>query len=270
MSNLNCYSITNQILIFSQKKDARCVNGMKMWNYNHRNVKKGEKAIKIIAPLRKIKKEDVLNEKGEVVETKETEVFGYKVAYVFDISQTDGKKLYEFKCNEKTAVENFETIKEALERVPRGYTVKYGDAKNCDGYCNVKTKEIVIQDGMPYAKTLTTLIHEIGHALAETRARINFQGLTPKEQTKIKEIEAESIAFVVSNKLGLNTADFNMAYITAWSDGDIEKFKNNINVIRSVSYQILSSIEPALQAQLREKEKSNIEKETKKIEVEQC
>ena len=75
-------------------------------------------------------------------------------------------------------------------------------------------------------------------------------------QDKIEEVEAESIALVVSNRLGLDTADFNMAYIATWSDGDIEKFKNNIDVIRSVSYQILSSVEPALQTYLREKEKA--------------
>ena len=256
MSNLNCYSITNQLLILSQLPTARCVNGMKVWNYNHRNIIKGQKAIKIIAPLIEKRKEEILDADGNVVDTKEVEIVGYKVSYVFDISQTEGRELYEFKCDELTAVENFDTIKEALERTARGYSFEYKPLEeSVDGYCDYENKQIVIKDGMPHEKTLTTLIHEIGHALAEERVRVNFKGLTPKEQRQIREIEAESIALVVSNRLGLHTADFNMAYITTWSDGDIEKFKDNINVVRSVSYQILSSVEPAVQNALREKEK---------------
>lgn len=268
MSNLNCYSITNQLLILSQLPTARCVNGMKVWNYNHRNIIKGQKAIKIIAPLIEKRKEEVLDADGNVVDTKEVEIVGYKVSYVFDISQTEGRELYEFKCDELTAVENFDTIKEALERTARGYTFEYKALEDSlDGYCDYENKQIVIKDGMPNEKTLTTLIHEIGHALAEERVRTNFKGLTPKEQRQIREIEAESIALVVSNRLGLHTADFNMAYITTWSDGDIEKFKDNINVVRSVSYQILSSVEPAVQNALRDKEKAQEQATEKEAEI---
>lgn len=257
MCNLNCYSITNQMLILAQKPNARCVNGMKVWNYNHRNIIKGEKAIKIISPLIEKRKEEILDNDGNAIETEEVEIVGYKVAYVFDISQTEGRELYEFKCDEKTAIENFELIKDALSRIPKNYQVFFKELENTiDGYCDTKEKIIVIKDSMPQAQTLTTLIHEIAHALAEERVRNNFKGLTTKEQTKIKEIEAESIAFVVSSRLGLNTEDFNIAYITTWSDGDIEKFKSNLDVIRSISYQILSCLEPALQMHLREKEKA--------------
>ena len=258
MSNLNCYSITNQLLILKQFPTATCVNGMKVWNYVHRNVIKGQRAIKIIAPLKEIRKEEIQDEDGNVIDTKEIEVIGYKVSHVFDISQTEGRELFEFKCDEKIAQEYFETIKNALERVPRGYLVKYQDTERdgVDGYCDFNNKVIVIQDGMPYERTLTTLVHEIGHALAETRVRTNFKGLTGKEKTEIREIEAESIALVVSNRLGLHTQDFNMAYITKWADGEIEKFKSNVDVIRSVSYQILSSVEPAVQSAIRDKEKA--------------
>lgn len=254
MSNLNCYSLNNHLLILSQMPTATCVNGMKVWNYNHRNIIKGEKAIKIIAPLKEIRKEDVLDEDGNVVETKEIEINGFKVAYVFDISQTEGRELYEFKCDENLAIENFDVIKDVIERVPRGYEISYGQVQDgCDGYCDFTNKKIVIREGMPLNQTLTTLIHEVGHALAEERVRSNFKGLTPKEQSNIREIEAESIALVVSNRLGLQTTDFNLGYIAKFSDGDLNKFKANLDVVRSVSYQILSSIEPALQTHLKEK-----------------
>lgn len=112
MSNLNCYSITNQMLILAQMPQARCVNGMKVWNYNKRNIIKGQKAIKIISPLIEKRKEEILDNDGNAIETEEVEIVGYKVAYVFDISQTEGRELYEFKCDEKTAIENFELIKD--------------------------------------------------------------------------------------------------------------------------------------------------------------
>ncbi len=256
MSNLNCYTLNNQMLILSQLRTAKCVNGMKVWNFNGRNIKKGEKALKIIAPLTEKKKKEEMDENGNIVDVEDVEIKGYKVAYVFDISQTEGRELYDFSCNTQMAIENFETIKDALEVVPKGFTVRYEDLdESKDGYCDYQNKEIVIKNGMNYEKTLTTLIHEIGHALSETRFRNNFKGLTNKEQRQIREIEAESIALVVSNRLGLETTDFNMSYIASWSEGDIEKFKENIGVVRSVSYQILSKVEPALQSALREKEK---------------
>lgn len=255
MSNLNCYSLTNHLLILSQMPTATCVNGMKTWNFNHRNIIKGEKAIKIIAPLREVRKEDVLDEDGNVVETKEITINGFKVAYVFDISQTEGRELYEFKCDENVAVDSFDAIKDAIEKIPRGYSVRYSELDDgVDGYCDFKNKEIVIRSGMIPTRTLTTLIHEVGHALAEERVRVGFKGLTPKEQTKIREIEAESIALVVSNRLGLQTTDFNLGYIAKFSDGDLDKFKANLDVVRSVSYQILSCVEPAIQTHLKEKE----------------
>jgi len=78
MSNLNCYSLTNQILIIKQLSQAKCVNGMKVWNYNHRNIKKGEKAIHIIAPNTEKVKQDIKDENGNLIETNENEVFGYQ------------------------------------------------------------------------------------------------------------------------------------------------------------------------------------------------
>lgn len=269
MSNLNCYSFTNQMLILSQMPTARCVNGMKVWNYNQRNIIKGEKSIKIIAPLKETKKEEILNEDGEVIEIKETDIIGYKVAHVFDLSQTEGKPIYEFTCTEEMAKENFEIIRTSLERVPRDFTISYEAIDHADGYCDITNKKIVIKDGMSYERTLVTLIHEIGHALSQTRMRNDFRGLTKNEQLKIEEIEAESVALVVSNRLGLNTTDFNLAYITHFSDGDIEKFKNNLDVIRSISYQILSSIEPALQTELKNQRLAKKETEILKEETSQ-
>lgn len=267
MSNLSNYSIRNQVLIFMQFPKARNVNGMKAWNYYGRGINKGEKSIKIIAPI--IEKQEIHEDSAyetEDQEPKYEEVLkGYKVSYVFDISQTNGKEIETFDSTEEIAKENFDIYKSALESCLKDYSFNYKNIEGPeDGSCNYKTKVITIREGMTTEKTLTTLIHEIAHALAEQRDRTNFKGLTTSEQRQIREIEAESIALVVSNKLGLHTQDFNCSYITAWSDGDIEKFRTNLDIIRSVSYQMISEIEPTIQYALKhtkQEEKKLSEKE---------
>lgn len=259
MSNLNQYSFRNQILIMIQKPDAKCVNGMSAWNYFKRSIKKGEKGLKIIAPTKYYSEEEQQHENGEI-ETVKTERLGYKIAYVFDVSQTDGEhEIRLFESTEELVREEFESLREVLELSVKDYKFVYtSDLQNgVDGTCNHKDKVIKVRDGMTTEKTLTTLIHEIAHAIAEERTQDSFKGLTKKEVTQIKEIEAESVALVVSNRLGLHTQDFNLAYIAGWADGDIEKFRYNLDTIRGISHQLLSAIEPKIDFLRREKEKVN-------------
>lgn len=256
MSNLNQYSFRNQMLIIMQNPNATCVNGMSAWNYLKRSVKKGEKGIKIIAPTKYKIKEEQENEDG-IVEEIELERLGYKIAYVFDISQTEGDHdLRLFESTEELVREEFLALKDILEKSVKDYKFIYTESLSpgVDGSCNYIDKIIKIREGMPSEKTITTLIHEIAHAIAEERSQNTFRGLTKKEVIQIKEIEAESVALVVSNRLGLNTQDFNLAYIAAWSEGNIEKFRHNLDMIRGISHQLLSAIEPKLDYLKKKKE----------------
>jgi hypothetical protein len=269
MSNLNNYSLRNQMLIMLQRQNATCVNGMTTWNYFKRNIMKGEKGIRIIAPTKYEIEKQTEKENGEIDIVKEEKI-GYKIAYVFDISQTEGEReIRNFVCNEEMVREYFNELKSILENTIKNYTFIYTDTlKNgCDGLCNYKDKLINIRDGMPMEKTITTLIHEIAHAIAEERTQDTFKGLTTTEVKQIKEIEAESVALVVSNKLGLHTVDFNLAYISGWADGNIEKFRHNLDTIRSISHQLLSAIEPRIQGLEREKEKVRENTQQQNIEV---
>jgi len=248
MSNLNCYSITNQILIHSQNPNAKCVNNLKVWNYNHRNVKKGETAIQIIAPNKEKTQIENSNEN-----TQDSEVFSYKVSNVFDISQTDGKDFYDLEFTKENTLQNFETIKEALERLPRDFEIKFMPIDDViDGYCDFSNKCLIIKEGMSFEKTLKSLIYQVGHALNNSRIRNNFNGLTSKELKNIKRIENESIAFVVANRLGLESSLSYSKELESLDDESILKFKKNLDIIRSVSYQMLSGIEPSLQKQIKE------------------
>ena len=282
MGNLGKYSLTNQIYILLQNPNASFVNGMKGWNYLGRSIKKDEKAIKIFAPVKTV--EDVMlededgkyitDEDGAIKTRKMTVVKGYKPSFVFDVSQTKGKDIKAFKMDDKTTVEEKELIKAGLMSVvaKEGYSVSYASkeelGQGCYGLCNHKEKKILLLDGMSDLQEISTLVHECGHALAHNPYKAKFEGVTALPNRDIKEVEAESIACVVCSHLGLNTKDFNFSYITGWADGDITKFRKNMDVISRYSLELINGIDKAfiedkkLKAKLeREKEKSKTHEE---------
>ncbi len=259
MGNLGNYSLTNQICILIQNENATTVNGMKQWNYLGRSIKPGQKALKILAPLKVKETEKVLNDLGEPVldeegneKTREVEkIKGFKPAFVFDISQTDGKELNVFKFDENSSVEDKELIIKGLTDVvsKKGYTFRYATeeelGKGCYGMCKYDTKEILVLENMSDLQTVSTLVHECGHALAHGPYRENFEGLKELPDRDIREVEAESIACVVCSHLGLDTSNFNFSYISGWAEGDISKFRRNVDRIGLYSGDLIEGIDNA-------------------------
>lgn len=261
ISNLNSFSINNLMLILSQNPNATFVNSMKVWNYYNRKINKGEKSIKIIAPAKESKEENILDENGNIIGTKDKQEYSFQINHIFDVSQTNGSPMYQFKCDTRIIKDNFLVLKDALERIPRGWTFEYKeipDNTDIKSYRNLTEFNVIIKSGMPYEETITTLITEIGGILSDSRMRNNFKGLTDKDYSVINKLEFESIAFVVSNRLGLPLNDFNFDDVAKFSDENIKKLKYNVELIRSVCYQMLSSIEPALQKHLREQKQAEL------------
>ena len=261
MGNLGKYSFTNIIYILLQNPDAVHVKGMKQWNYAGRSIKPGEKSIQIFAPIKETVITEIVDENGEPkldengnkVTKKREVVKGFKPSFVFDISQTKGKELEAFKMDENTTVEQKELIMKGLTDVvaKHGFTVGYADektlGKGCYGLCNHKKKQILLLEGMSDLQTVSTMVHESGHALAHGPYRSGFEGLTAKERREIKEVEAESIACVVCFHLGLDTENFNFSYISGWADGDISKFRKNMDVIGQYSGELIGGISNAFE-----------------------
>lgn len=257
MGNLGKYSLNNQIYILMQMPEATTVHGMKKWNTLGRHVQPGSKSIKIFSPILKTIEEkekdadgkEVLGEDGNPKKVRRHVVTGYEQAYVFDISQTDGRELDVYRFDETKVVENKESILSGLRKVAEkgGFTISYATEKDlgrgCYGLCNHATHEIKILEGMSDLQEISTTVHECGHALAHSAYRDDFEGLTPSEKREIKEVEAESIACVVCTYLGLDTQNFNFSYITGWADGDISKFRENLDVISKHSRTIIKGIE---------------------------
>lgn len=263
MGNLGKYSLNNQVYILIQCPEAKTVHGLRKWNSLGRHVIPGSKGIKIFSPILKEREKEITDEDGCLVldkdgnpkKEKKSSVVGYEQASVFDISQTEGKELDVFRFDENYVVENKKEILKGLEDTVRkeGFSVSYANkeelGEGCYGLCNHLTKEIKILEGMPDLQEVSTLVHECGHALAHSAYRPDFEGLTPIERREIKEVEAESIACVVCTYLGLDTENFNFSYITGWAEGDIAKFRKNLDVISKHAKTLIKGIEKELEAE---------------------
>ncbi len=185
MSRFHKYSVNNQVLIYMQRPDATLVAGFNKWRDNFgRNVMKGEKGIKIIAPTpfkKKIEetkldpdtKLPMLDADGKVItEEKEVKIPMFKPVVVFDVSQTDGKPLPELASTLVGNVQNYEVFMEALKRsAPVPLTIE-AMAANMDGYFSLDEQRIAIRDGMSEVQTVCAAVHEIAHSKLHNKDEI--------------------------------------------------------------------------------------------------
>ena len=262
MSKFHNYSINNTLLIAMQKPDASLVAGFSAWKNNFgRNVIKGQKGIKIIAPSpykvkQEMKKIDphtqqpIIGKDGKpVTEEKEITIPAYKVVSVFDVSQTEGKELPDIAVDELTGdVERYRDFFAALEKtspVPIGFEQIPGSSH---GYYHLEDKRIAIQEGMSELQTLKTAIHEIAHAKLhdiDLNAPENEQ--QPRVDRRTREVEAESVAYTVCQHYGLDTSDYSFGYVAGWSSGrELSELKNSLETIRSAAAEIINSIDETL------------------------
>ena len=262
MSKFHNYSINNTLLIAMQKPDASLVAGFSAWKNNFgRNVMKGQKGIKIIAPSpykvkQEMKKIDphtqqpIIGKDGKpVTEEKEITIPAYKVVSVFDVSQTEGKELPDIAVDELTGdVERYRDFFAALEKtspVPIGFEQIPGSSH---GYYHLEDKRIAIQEGMSELQTLKTAIHEIAHAKLhdiDLNAPENEQ--QPRVDRRTREVEAESVAYTVCQHYGLDTSDYSFGYVAGWSSGrELSELKRSLETIRSAAAEIINSIDETL------------------------
>ncbi|MDV9793067.1 YodL domain-containing protein [Clostridioides difficile] len=262
MSKFHNYSFNNTLLIAMQKPDASLVAGFSAWKNNFgRNVMKGQKGIKIIAPSpykvkQEMKKIDphtqqpIIGKDGKpVTEEKEITIPAYKVVSVFDVSQTEGKEFPDIAVDELMGdVERYRDFFAALEKtspVPIGFEQIPGSSH---GYYHLEDKRIAIQEGMSELQTLKTAIHEIAHAKLhdiDLNAPENEQ--QPRVDRRTREVEAESVAYTVCQHYGLNTSDYSFGYVAGWSSGrELSELKNSLETIRSAAAEIINSIDETL------------------------
>ena len=259
MSKFHNYSFNNTLLIAMQKPDASLVAGFSSWKNNFgRNVMKGEKGIKIIAPSpftvkQEVEKTDpqtgkpIIGKDGKpVTEEKEIKVPAYKVVSVFDVSQTEGRELPDIAVNELTGdVDRFKDFFAALEQaspVPVGFEKIEGGAH---GYYHLEEKRIAIDEGMSDLQTLKTAIHEIAHAkLHDIDLNAPKEEQKPRVDRRTREVEAESVAYTVCQHYGLDTSEYSFGYVAGWSSGkELAELRGSLETIRSTAAEMINAID---------------------------
>ncbi len=264
LSKFHNYSLNNTLLIAMQKPDATLVAGYAAWQKQFgRQVQKGEKAIKILAPAPYKKKVNVEKQDpntGEVLRnpdgTAQTEIQevmqpAFKIVNVFDISSTEGKELPTIGVDELLGdvkqYENFMNALKAFCPVPIAFEQIDSGAK---GYYHQTEQRIALQEGMSEVQTVKTLIHEMAHQKLHevdptTKEPIGENG----NQTRhAKEVEAESVAFTVCQHFGIDTSDYSFAYVAGWSHGkETPELKASLNTIRQAASEMITTIEENMQ-----------------------
>ena len=277
MSKFHNYSFNNTLLIAIQKPDASLVAGFQSWKNNFkRNVVKGEKGIKILAPspfkirqeMEKIDPETqkpVIGADGKPVkEEKEITIPAFKVVSVFDVSQTEGKELPDITVDMLTGdVEHFKDVFAALEKtspVPIGFEKIEG---NSHGYYHLEEKRIAIDKGMSELQTIKTAIHEIAHAkLHDIDPNAPKEEQADRPDRRTREVQAESVAYAVCQHYGLDTSDYSFGYVAGWSSGrELDELKSSLETIRSTAAEIINSIDEHLQEIQKEHDKEQVQKE---------
>lgn len=263
MSRFHKYSVNNTMLIYLQKPDATLVAGFNKWRDQFgRHVKKGEKAIQIIAPTPFLKKtqEPVLDpdtqapmldaDGNAMYEEKTVKIPMFKPVSVFDVSQTEGRPLPQLASALNGDVEHYDAFLEALRRSAPVPIEFENMAPGTDGYFSVEGQRIAIREGMSQVQTISAVIHEIAHSELHNYSQIEVHaiesGLEPpkKKDRRTEEVEAESISYSICQYYGIETGENSFGYIASWSKGkELKELRTSLETINQTASSLITAID---------------------------
>lgn len=230
LSSFHSYSFNNTILIYMQRPDATLVKGFNEWKKHGRFVTKGAKAIKVLAPLigKKKEKEETDNEEKE-----KKVLYGFRYVNLFDVSDTKGEELPApaVKLLEGDGEQEKALLQEWIQKIE--IPVVFENTGEANGYYHLIRHYIAIHEGRSTIQQLKTLIHEYAHHLLHAKGA-KFE----QESSRIREAQAEAVAYVVMNHFGYETGDYSFGYIAGWSE-DIHIMKRIGSDIVTCSHQII-------------------------------
>lgn len=263
MSRFTDYSARNTLLIAMQKPDATLVAAYGKWKQLGRQVSKGESGIEILAPVtyktgtvEEIERPVVDKfgnrqynpdgtEKTEIIQNPVMDI-AFKKAYVFDVSQTTGKEIPVpvSDLSGELDSDKMAAILKALQRVT-SIEIQFADIPGgAKGYYSPADNKIVVQSGMSDAQTLKTAFHECAHKLLHDP---DLKSVTTKSARNEKEVQAESTAFIVAERMGLDTSEYSFPYIASWSDGrQLDQLTNVLDEIQQAAKRMSAAIESEL------------------------
>jgi len=282
MSHFHNYSSRNIMLIHTQMPGATKVASFKLWKQFNRSPKRGETSLRIWAPIGKKEPETKLFEKldpetkkpmldkdGNKIMEELTAVSSlnmrFKLVPVFDVSQTVGEPLPQLAEDLTGNVEHYAAFLDTLKSISPLPIEFEALPPEQDGYCRFGEK-IGIREGMSEIQTVSAIIHEITHARLHDKnikaenaqptavvADGNEQAAPTKKSKDVKEIEAESVSYVVCQKYGIETGDNSFGYLASWSNHDMADFKASLDTIRKEANNIISAIDDRFAAICKER-----------------
>ena len=253
MSQLNNYSNRNLRLILAQNPEARQVASFKQWKENFgRYVKKGEKALRIFKPMTKIKKDEnnqpILDKNGKP----ETVTF-FGLVPVFDVSQTEGKEMPKAaEVKEQLTDLDYANLYRALMAIAKenDVSVRFEEMENNKhGYYSVPENQIVLRSNeMNKAQIIKTFLHEMAHAELHHADNPQKGNLT----RSTAELQAESVAYVVSSYYGIDTSEYSFNYLSGWSADKetLADLEAQLDIVQQEAKSLMVRMDQALE-QLR-------------------
>lgn len=239
MASFHNYSINNTVLIFQQMPSASMVAGFQAWKQKYnRHVKKGERGINILAPIPHKFTREVEKENGEKVQ-EEISYTTFRAVTVFDVSQTEGKELPSLAKRLSGSVANYEKLLADLIKLSPFSVCFENIAGGANGYCSYAENKIAVKNELSEQQTIKTVIHEIAHAILHSQ-----EGIEANAEHNAKEVEAESVAYIVSSAFGLDTSDYSFGYVAGWSGNkDVKELTDSMEVIKATALQIIKGVE---------------------------
>lgn len=233
------YSFLNVLLILKACPEASRVAGYSTWRSFGRQVKQGEKGIMILAPM--FRKREDSTESSEASTTKNGErlVSGFRPVYVWDEQQTTGKELPEIGHVIGDPSFYLERLEEFTKRnsIALQYSDSIAPAKGM-----AEKGKITLLPGQTAAETFSTLVHELAHG------DLHFGERRAETTKRIRETEAESVAYVVCTAIGLNPGTSSGDYIGLYG-GDAKLLVESLEYVRATASRILVGIEAVPQRQ---------------------
>ena len=240
MGRFHNYSFGNILEIARQKPDATRVAGLYAWNQLGRKVKKGEHGIRILAPVIGIRRKKDEEADKDIRAQNQAVLVGFRAAYVFDVSQTEGKELPEF--SERVSGSAGEYRDRLVDFViGQGIELEFKESIAPALGMSYGGK-IALLPGQSSAEEFSTLVHELAHEMLHRAERRTATTKT------VRETEAEAVAFVVGKTIGLQTNRASADYIHLYH-GNAALLTESLEVIQKTSAVILSALEsPAAEA----------------------
>ena len=236
VQSFHTYSFRNALLILAQCPHASQIAGYRKWQEHGRQVRKGQKGIKILGYSRK----KVTETDSETGEESERYISRFPVLTVFDVSQTEGEDL-PTPGAERLVGDDEQGIKAAVFEWLRsqGWTVEEESIPGeVNGTTFMDTRRVVVDSGLSAAQAAKTALHEAGHVLLHSDPEIRGE-----RSRDVLEVEAESVAFIVAGALGVDTSAYSVGYVAGWGEGDPQVLQDTAERVLRAAQTALKGIE---------------------------